>query len=72
MGIPVLVKIVRIVNISVCLRDYANTFGASNNIGGSAAVGLLTTGFPFMKIEWSLQIFDDLYVFCSSFKSSGR
>ncbi|EIM86423.1 uncharacterized protein STEHIDRAFT_57338 [Stereum hirsutum FP-91666 SS1] len=64
MSIPVMIKIGRIINASLFLNDYANTIAATNNIGGSAAV-LLTIRSPFIKVEWSLQILDDVCVFNS-------
>lgn len=59
-----MIKIGRIINASLFLNDYANTIAATNNIGGSAAV-LLTIRSPFIKVEWSLQILDDVCVFNS-------
>ncbi|KAJ7204770.1 hypothetical protein GGX14DRAFT_698708 [Mycena pura] len=59
MGIPVITKIARIINAAIFLSNYAHTIHASTGIGGAAV--LITSRLPSVKIEWTLQVFDDVF-----------
>ncbi|TFY77890.1 hypothetical protein EWM64_g6125 [Hericium alpestre] len=63
MAFPVLLKIGRIVNITIYLANYAqkiHSLAVSKTPAGAASV-LVTSKFPNVKIEWFFQIFDDAY-----------
>ena len=60
MGVPVLVKFGRIANAAIYLNAYSKTIHASTGVGGAAI--LVTSSLPSVKIEWTLQVFDDVYV----------
>ncbi|KAH7886328.1 hypothetical protein F5I97DRAFT_1879460 [Phlebopus sp. FC_14] len=62
MGIPVLVKVGRAANFVFFLvyeiRDINNLVKSKNGVGSAS---ILLTVLPNVKIEWILQVFDDLF-----------
>ncbi|KIY47592.1 hypothetical protein FISHEDRAFT_15948, partial [Fistulina hepatica ATCC 64428] len=62
-GIPVLVVIGRMANAIVYLVNYAKTVQQLTSGAASGNI-LMTSNLPCVRIEWSLQLFNNLY--CSS------
>lgn len=60
MGVPILISIARLVNAIVYITSYARNIHASTGVEGAAV--LVTSPLPSVKIEWFLQVFDDLLV----------
>lgn len=60
MGVPILISIARLINAIIYLTSYARTIHASTGAGGAAV--LVTSPLPSVKIEWFLQVFDDLFL----------
>ncbi|KAJ7090822.1 hypothetical protein B0H15DRAFT_778903 [Mycena belliarum] len=59
LGIPIATKIGRIINAAMFLNSYAHTIHANTGVGGAAV--LITSRLPSIKIEWGLQVFDDIF-----------
>jgi len=58
-GVPILTKIGRIINAAIYMSNYAHTIRVTNGVGGASV--LLTSRLPSVKVEWSLQLFDDIW-----------
>ncbi|KAI0061446.1 hypothetical protein BV25DRAFT_757945 [Artomyces pyxidatus] len=63
MAFPVLNKIGRLINAAIFLDNYQRNLYAliSPDTGAGGAAVLLTSRLPSVRIEWFLQVFDDLY-----------
>ncbi|KAI0316518.1 hypothetical protein OF83DRAFT_1172807 [Amylostereum chailletii] len=78
MGIPILLNIGRVVNSTIYLTNYARSVhelqkGGTGIVGGAGSI-LITSKLPSVKIEWFVQIFDDVYLsglFLSRFYGHG-
>ncbi|KAH7924760.1 hypothetical protein BV22DRAFT_1012674 [Leucogyrophana mollusca] len=57
-GIPVLIKIGRLINIIIFLTYYSRIYTSADAGGGEI---LLTSRLPSIKIEWFLQMFDNVF-----------
>lgn len=57
MGFPVAMKITRLINVIIYLRNFASIVH-SVGYGGSAA--LVVSPLPNVKVEWFLQMFDNM------------
>ena len=60
MGIPILISVARFVNSIIYINSYAHSVHTTTELG-SASI-LIRSHLPCVKIEWFLQVFDNLSV----------
>lgn len=60
MGFAVLLKIGRLINTGIFVSYFSRTITATTGVEGAAI--LVTSKLPSIKIEWTLQVVDDVYV----------
>jgi hypothetical protein len=60
LGLPIAIKIGRVVNSAIFMAYYAKVVSTETGVGGAAI--LVTSGKPNVKVEWALQVLDNLYV----------
>lgn len=61
MAFPVLVKVARVINASIYIANFARgEFQLVKDSGVGGAQVLQTLHLPCVKIEWFLQVFDDV------------
>lgn len=60
MGVPILTMVARFINAAIFLSSFVKTIHATTDAG--EALEALAFHLPSIKIEWTLQLFDDMYV----------
>lgn len=62
-GVPILVTIGRLINGSIFIVNYAQHMLqlANTSTGAGTAMVVVTSRLPCVTIEWSLQVFIDMY-----------
>ncbi|KAJ7908999.1 hypothetical protein B0H13DRAFT_1616981 [Mycena leptocephala] len=61
MGVPVLTIIARFINAAIFLSRFVKTINTSTDAYAGEALQVLAFHLPSIKIEWALQLFDDLF-----------
>ncbi|KAJ7804951.1 hypothetical protein B0H14DRAFT_3883189 [Mycena olivaceomarginata] len=59
MGVPILTMVARFINAAIFLSSFVKTIHATTDAG--EALEALAFHLPSIKIEWTLQLFDDIF-----------
>ncbi|KAF7348984.1 hypothetical protein MVEN_01419400 [Mycena venus] len=61
MGVPILTMIARLINAAIFLARFVKTINTSRDEYAGEALQVLAFHLPSIKIEWALQLFDDIF-----------